>query len=207
MAMNRATTAPRVGLALLSIGMLATSPAAVRAQDHGHKAGMVHTPGMTPPILSVAPTQGGQAGFAAIAEIVRMLHADSSTNWAKVNIERLRLHLVDMDLVTMRTAVTAANVPGGAVFTVRGTGDAVGAIQRMTLAHTSMVAAENGPRLSRTVLPNGVRLTILARDPANALDVARIRGLGFIGLLANGDHHGAHHLMIAQGASMSDHGH
>jgi len=51
------------------------------------------------------PTQGGQAAFAAIQEIVRILDADPKTDWSRVNLEGLRRHLQDMDEVTMRAAV------------------------------------------------------------------------------------------------------
>lgn len=154
------------------------------------------------------PTEGGQAAFAAIAEIVALLEADPSTDWSKVNIERLRRHLLDMDLVTLRARVASAPVTGGASFEIRGSGDAVGAIKRMTAAHVGMVALDpQGPRIVRTELPDGVRLTVTAADASSATAVAKIRALGFIGLMASGDHHAAHHLMLARGDSMKDHGH
>jgi hypothetical protein len=37
--------------------------------------------------------------------------------------------------------------------------------------------------------------------------VARIRGLGFIGLLVQGAHHQPHHLAMAKGEKMPGHGH
>src|SRR5512146_836108 len=54
---------------------------------------------------SALPTQPGQAAFGAISEIVRMLEADSTTDWSRVNIEALRQHLIDMDDVIMHAAV------------------------------------------------------------------------------------------------------
>ncbi len=197
-------------LALVSAPLLCVAVHAdpARAQDHTHTAGMVHTPGMTAPGAAVLPTEGGQAAFAAISEIIRLLEADATTDWSRVNLERLRLHLKDMDLVTLRSIVSAEAVPGGAVFTVRGSGDAIGAIQRMTKAHGAMAAADAGaPRIVRTVLPTGVRLAVTARDLSDKVAVTRIRALGFIGLMASGDHHVTHHLMLAKGAAMTDHGH
>ena len=49
------------------------------------------------------PTSSGQAAFATISEVVRLLKADSATDWSKVDIEALRRHLIDMDAVTMRS--------------------------------------------------------------------------------------------------------
>ena len=191
---------PAIAVTLLAFSVLAARP--LTAQEH------VHTPGMTHPAPPAQlPTQGGQAAFAAIAEIVALLQPDATTDWSKVNLERLRLHLVDMDLVTLRSRVVATPVTGGAQFLVRGTGETIAAIKRMTGAHVTMVMNSGGPRVVRTELPDGVRLIVTAADTSDAGAVARIRALGFIGLMATGDHHAAHHLALARGDRMADHGH
>jgi len=191
---------PAIAVTLLAFSVLAARP--LTAQEH------VHTPGMTHPAPAAQlPTQGGQAAFAAIAEIVALLQADATTDWSKVNLERLRLHLVDMDLVTLRSRVAATPVVGGAQFVVRGTGETIAAIKRMTGAHVTMVMNNGGPRVVRTELPDGVRLLVTAVDTSDAGAVARVRALGFIGLMATGDHHAAHHLALARGDRMADHGH
>ena len=46
-------------------------------------------------------------------------------------------------------------------------------------------------------IPRGARLTVTAADPADAKTVAKIRGLGFIGLLTLGAHHAEHHFALA----------
>ena len=51
-------------------------------------------------------------------------------------------------------------------------------------------------------LPNGVLLTVTARTPE---ETQHIRGLGFIGILATGAHHQAHHLAIARGEMVHAH--
>jgi hypothetical protein len=45
-------------------------------------------------------------------------------------------------------------------------------------------------------LPDGVVLTVTSSDPQQ---VQHIRGLGFIGIIASGSHHQAHHLAMAKG--------
>ena len=60
-----------------------------------------------------APTMPGQDTFGAIAEIVGILEADPATDWTKVDIERLRQHLIDMNEVILRAAVSQTSVPGG----------------------------------------------------------------------------------------------
>jgi hypothetical protein len=97
----------------------ARSPLSAQALAHTHGAADSRT-----------PTEGGQSAFAAIAEIVKILEADPATDWSKVNLERLRLHLRDMDLVTLRSVVTMSPVDRGASFVVRGTGETIGAIKR-----------------------------------------------------------------------------
>ena len=189
---------PAIAAVLLSCLVLAPP---LMAQEHAH------TPGMTHPTAAPLPTQGGHAAFAAISEIVAMLQADASTDWSKVNIERLRLHLVDMDLVTLRSRVAATPVTGGAQFVVRGTGETIAAIKRMTAAHVTMVGNSGGPRVVRTELPDGVRLIVTVTDPSDAAAGAKLRGLGFIGLMVSGDHHPAHHMALARGDAMTDHGH
>lgn len=185
------------GTLVLALLMSAVSSLPLRAQALAHTQGGAQT---------TMPVEGGQSAFAAIAEIVKLLEADPNTDWRKVNLERLRQHLRDMDMVTLRSAVTATPSAGGATFVVRGTGEVIGAIKRLTGAHVAMVEMMGGPRVVRTVLPDGVRLVVTAREGDPAAGAARIRGLGFIGLMASGDHHQMHHLMLARGEAMADHG-
>jgi hypothetical protein len=52
-----------------------------------------------------------------------------------------------------------------------------------------------GWQFAMVVIPDGATLTVAA-PPA---DIAKLRGLGFIGVLASGMHHQMHHLMLARG--------
>ena len=127
---------------LSRLAVLALLPAAsLSAQAHDHAAHAAPAPAAG----TSAPREGGQAAFAAIAEIVRLLDADPGTDWSRVNVEALRQHLIDMDEVTMHAA--------------------------------------------------------------DARAVSRIRALGFIGVVALGDHHAPHHLGIANGSMTGMHGH
>jgi len=56
---------------------------------------------------SGSPVEVGQSQFAAIAEIVALLRDDQDTDWAQVDIQALRDHLVDMDNVTTGASVEA----------------------------------------------------------------------------------------------------
>jgi hypothetical protein len=180
-------------------------PRLASAQAHEHRPGMTHPAGDT--ARAAAPTQAGQGAFAAIAEVVRLLEADPHTDWSQVNIERLRQHLIDMDDVVLRARVVMEPIPDGARFVVRGSGRTVGAVQRMARAHGAMLGAEGPYRVAAETLADGARVTVRAREAGDTATVRRIRALGFVGLLTVGDHHAPHHLLIARGAAMRDHGH
>jgi hypothetical protein len=180
---------------------------ALMAQGHVHTPGMTHP--ATPQPAAAAPTQAGSAPFAALAEVVALLEADPSTDWSRVRLDRLRDHLVDMHRVTVDARVAARDVPGGAEFTVTGTGATVGAIQRMVTAHGAML---NGPsnaagalRVHTMTLPAGARVRVTAAAPEDVRAVARVRALGFHGFLVLDNHHGPHHLALARGEAMPDH--
>jgi hypothetical protein len=153
------------------------------------------------------PTSPGQAAFGAIAEIVSLLEADPSTDWKKVDLERLRQHLIDMNEVTMNAMVTSANIEGGLRMQITGSGNTVGSIKRMLTAHVIQLEAASEYQASATPLPNGMVLNVVAKRASDSDAVSRIRGLGFIGLLAYGNHHSVHHLALARGDVMPGHGH
>ena len=169
-------------------------PALLSAQEHTHTPGMVHGSTSSSPIASP-----GQDAFGAIAEIVAVLEADSATDWSRVDLEALRQHLIDMHELTLNSVVRQETVAGGARFAVAGTGRTREAIRRMTRAHATMMTGPGDPRVSVEETPGGVRMTVRAADPTDAQAVAKIRGLGFIGLMTQGGHHGAHHLAMARG--------
>lgn len=151
------------------------------------------------------PTLPGQDAFGAIAEVVALLDADPATDWRRVDLERLRQHLVDMHEVVLRADVRATPVEGGLVMEVTGAGRVEQAIRAMVVPHARELDAMPDLAATAEARPGGVRLTVRAADPQDARAVARIRGLGFAGLLTLGAHHQVHHLAIARGEAM--HGH
>ncbi len=142
------------------------------------------------------PSEGGQAAFAAIQEIVGMLEADQHTDWSKVNIEALRQHLIDMDNVTLHARATSEDIDGGIRFLATAEGPVVGSIRRMVLAHAATMNGVGGWTYDAAEIPNGAALTVRVVDHR---EIAQVRALGFIGVLAKGSHHQEHHLMIAAG--------
>ena len=172
--------------AIIAITVLA-APAA--AQDHQH-----HAPASS---ASTPLREAGQSAFAAIGEIVAKLRADPSTDWAAVNIDALRQHLVDMDNVTLRARASTSPVPGGARFDVSGDSDEVRAsIRSMVRAHAATMDGSDGRLVTVAETPEGAAMTVTGADGTAQ---TQIRALGFFGMLADGAHHQSHHLMLATG--------
>jgi predicted RNA binding protein YcfA (HicA-like mRNA interferase family) len=144
---------------------------------------------------AMVPTHPGQEAFGTIQEIVRILEADPTTDWSKVNIGALREHLIDMDEVTMRAQASERPLANGVEITVTGEGRTLAAIQRMVPAHTRELVAL-GWSASTQDLPNGVKLVVTTSDPQQ---VVKLRALGFLGIMVQGAHHQPHHLMMAKG--------
>jgi hypothetical protein len=166
--------------------------------SHGAMHGIEH--GMA---SAGAPNMPGQDAFGAISEVVQMLDADPSTDWSKVDLERLRQHLIDMNEVVLRSQVKQSEVPGGLVMDVTGTGRTEQAIRAMLVPHAAELGRMPVFAAKTEPIPGGVRLTVTAKAPDDAKAVARLRGLGFIGLLTAGAHHGPHHLAMAKGETFA----
>lgn len=192
---------PRRTLLALCLATVAALPAMAQstaAPVH------VHTPGMQHP-AAAQPTEPGQDAFGTISEIVKILDADPMTDWSRVDLEALRQHLKDMNAVTLRSSVRRTQVAGGLSMEVTGDAATAQAIQRMITNHAGMLDGMPEYAARAKMIPGGVRFVVTAEQPADSQAVTRIRGLGFIGLMTLGEHHTAHHLMIARGESV--HGH
>ncbi len=188
---NRYLFGPFVALAFGTIAVLAAS-ALVFAQGTSHMEHAQHMHGGD----AVVPTMPGQDAFGAIQEIVRILEADPQTDWNKIDLAALREHLIDMSDVTLKATAVETKIDNGVQIDVTGSGRTLAAIQRMLPAHARELNALWDWRAGAAPLPNGVRLTVTSNTPE---EVAHIRGLGFIGLMASGSHHQPHHLAVARG--------
>jgi hypothetical protein len=195
-----------LGAALVAHTVLAQSPPMQHQPMHGGQMPMSHGAMHGIPhgtATTGAPTMPGQDAFGAIAEVVQMLDADPSTDWSKVDLERLRQHLIDMNEVVLRSEVKQTPVPGGLVMDGTGTGRTEQAIRAMVVPHA--VELDRMPSFAAKTepIPGGVRLTVTAKARDDAKAVARLRGLGFVGLLTAGAHHGPHHLAMARGETFA----
>ena len=141
------------------------------------------------------PTMPGQDAFGAIQEVVQMLESDPATDWSKVNIAALREHLIDMNEVTLHAATAERMLNNGIEITVTGEGGTLAAIKRMVPAHVRELA-NIGWNAKADELPNGVKLTVTASETQ---PLAKLKALGFVGIMVEGGHHQPHHLMMAKG--------
>ena len=204
--MRRTTVKMLAGVAAVAVMLMGSARASQAQVRPGHQDHQMPSHGMHH-ASSAAPTLPGQDAFGAIQEIVRILEGDPATDWSKVDLERLRRHLIDMNEVTLRAGVKAEPVSGGLRMDITGIGRTEQAIRAMVVPHTSELNQMKEWSARAETIPDGVRLTVVARDPADGRTVARIRGLGFIGLLVQGGHHQPHHLAMARGEAIRGHGH
>lgn len=140
----------------------------------------------------------GNAPFASIQEVVAELNARDDTDWSRVDLEALRQHLVVMQRFTTDVEVVEREeIDGGLRVVVRGQDAETHRTLRGALgAHAPTLEREMG----WTVTVTGVEDRIVLEATSDTPDEAeRIRGLGYIGLMASGSHHREHHWQIATG--------
>lgn len=183
------------GAMAAALALTALPAAAEGDRHHGHHAAH-HADVMT------APKEAGQSAFAALAEIVTLLEADPDTDWSRVDLDALRRHLVHMDEVMLRADTVAEEIPGGLRVRVSGRERTLAAILAMVPAHARELDRGTDWSARTEVQDDAVLLEVVSGDPNQ---VARIRGLGFFGLMASGRHHQPHHLAIARGEPMHRH--
>jgi hypothetical protein len=77
----------------------------------------------------------------------------------------------------------------------------------MVVPHAAELDRMAGWSAKAETFPGGVRLTVIAEKSEDAKLIARIRGLGFAGLITQGAHHQPHHLAMAKGEPLPGHTH
>ncbi len=147
--------------------------------------------------------EAGNAIFGTIQETIKMLDADPNTDWTKVDLEGLRQHLVDMENFTSGVDVLSQKkIEKGAEIVIRAKSEeAHHSLERALKAHPSMMESETGWTMGVKQNKERFTLTIETQKPD---EVARLRALGYIGVMALGDHHQVHHWMMASGSNPHD---
>jgi hypothetical protein len=139
----------------------------------------------------------GQAIFGALREVLDRLEADPATDWTRVDLDALREHLVQMDLLFREAQVVREPLADGMRYAVRGGDEVLAAARSIGAMHARMLSAE-APSWQMRVETRGedVVFEVRSSDPEQQ---AKIRGLGFSGLLTLGAHHAQHHWAMATG--------
>lgn len=141
-------------------------------------------------------TEPGNDIFGTIQEVIKKLENNSNTDWSKVDIEALRQHLLDMKVMTEHTKVVdRKTMKNGVRITVQPTTErAKEALKRVFDAHPAMLKKETGWIMKVNKNEEQYILNVTTNNPD---EVDKIRGLGYIGLMAYGKHHQKHHWMMA----------
>ena len=176
---------------LLSLAILLASAVSAQAQT----THMQHGAHGSSDDLS-ALSEPGQGAFAALSEAVRVLEGDPDTDWSRVDFGALRDHLVDMDRLVSDAVVREVVLADGVRAVAGGDVRTLATLQRMVPAHAAELAKDERWVVSVSAEAGGVVLQVTSDDPSVA---ARIKGLGFFGLMASQDHHRAHHLRMVRG--------
>ncbi len=143
-------------------------------------------------------TEAGTDIFATVQEVIAKMNADPDTDWSKVDLEALRQHLRDMFEFSYNVDVLSQQpLEKGVKILVKATTPrADKALARVLRAHPMMLKMETGWTMQSQRQKDGYEITVTTSKPS---EVDKIRGLGYIGILAYGKHHQAHHWAMATG--------
>jgi hypothetical protein len=152
------------------------------------------------PIQSTRLSEAGNDIFGTIQEVIKTLDANPKTDWSKVDLEALRQHLIDMKHFTVDVAIISQkDIENGTEVIVKATTEAAHkALKRAMSAHPAMLNSETGWTMKAEEKDGQFTLSISTEKTS---EVARLRGLGYIGVMALGQHHQVHHWMMASGAN------
>lgn len=175
--------------------------------DHSnHYAGMKHTDTAASHSdskkIDTVLTESGTDPFATLQEVIKALEANPNIRWENVNLEALRLHLLQMQDMVMNVEVSQKPIKNGFQAVVSPTTDrALKSLVAVFSAHPAQMKKETGWDMQVTN-NNGVFTATVTTSKAN--EIAKIRGLGYIGVIAYGGHHQPHHWAMASGNNPHD---
>jgi hypothetical protein len=195
------------GCLLLTVFGFAEGGKALKAGTHTHPSASSHhgshgADHFREPASPLA--EPGNDVFGTVQEVIQRLEADPETDWSKVDLEALRQHLIDMHQVAFHVEVISRDpLENGVRLVVRGTTpQADASLSRVLAAHPEQLRKETGWTMAVKKDGSGYELRVTGTDPRDAV---KIRGLGYIGLLAYGNHHQPHHWEIATGGHPHSH--
>ncbi|HIF88415.1 MAG TPA: hypothetical protein EYG22_07870 [Candidatus Thioglobus sp.] len=144
-------------------------------------------------------TEAGTDPFAVIQEVIAALEANDATDWSKVNIEALRQHLTEMQDMSLNVDVSQRKIENGFEAIIAPTTTRANrSLNRVLSVHPAQMESETGWKMAVKTNSEGnvYRIVVTASTPE---DIAKIQGLGYIGIMAYGNHHQPHHWAMASG--------
>ena len=172
---------------------------------HAEMTAVPPSPSAVPPpevqqLASQPPTltQPGNSMFGAIKEVLRQLEADPNTDWKKVNLEALRQHFLDIRHFTEDVEIiTQKPLDKGIEIIVRATTPAaIPALDRAFSTQPKVLKSETDWDMTASKDKDKYKLRVTTGD---ASKVDKLRGLGYIGIMAVGNQHPALHWALAKG--------
>jgi len=185
-------------ITVVSVLIAITSLTLLAAEKHGSgSSGMSHS--SMDGGHSSFPQEGGQAAFSALIEIIDLLERDNNTDWSTVNIDGLREHLRDMNLLVLETSAAAIKHSDNKIqFNVTGDVNSMRSISNMVPAHARFIKQSRGWDIEVTLTDTGAQVIVTSDE---SRDIDRLKALGFYGFMSLDSHHQAHHVQMARGQS------
>ncbi|MFK5891768.1 MAG: hypothetical protein QM504_00940 [Pseudomonadota bacterium] len=142
--------------------------------------------------------EAGNDVFGTIQEVIQKLEVDPETDWSKVDLEQLRQHLLDMCHFTINVEVISQEpISAGVKIVIRPTMPAASiALDRALSAHPKMMKKETGWDIKFTKTDHTY---VITATTSKSDEIDKLRGLGYIGIMAYGKHHQPHHWAMATG--------
>lgn len=142
------------------------------------------------------PREMGSGLYTTLAELVFLLERDDRTDWADVDITRVRDELVAIDLVLREANVVQDRTDGGLAMTITGS-ETVLAAARTVIGTLSRELEVATGWVSRDIVTQD-RIVWRVTDPQGRV-VERIQALGFYGLLVRAQDRRRHNWDLARG--------
>lgn len=175
---------------LVAVAMVSVASAQMKHTEGMHEAG------------AGTLTEAGTDVFATLQEAIVQLEANPDTDWEKVNVEALRSHLLEMVDMSVNVAVVETPLANGFQARVKPiTERAEDSLRKVLSAHPQQLEAETGWDMQVSDADGEFTITVTT---ANDQEIARIKALGYIGVMARGDHHKPHHWAILSGNNPHD---
>ena len=143
-------------------------------------------------------SEGGTGPFSAIREAIGVLVNDKNTDWAKVNLDGFRIHLIQMEDITLNVSVVMFDIDGGFGVVVTPTTERARlSLDEVLGTYPQQIYKETGWMMEASQVGGSFKIMVRTN---NFDELPLLRGLGYIGVMAWGESHLPHHYGIVSGS-------